>query len=185
MRFCCLIIGSVVVVGLSGPGVRVALAQAPQRVDRLVHVEQPGALVRVHPNLKAEVLAAAPVDTVLVVLDRESGWLWVLLPPDAHGTKRPGWIPASYVAKSPIPDLDPTNTTAPPPKPPKPVAEFGLVKPVASLKLVKPEIPVIEDTRHLDKARRDLEKARQDYEKLMLATQATQANAPAPPPTPQ
>lgn len=193
---------SLVVVVLFGLGVGGASAQA-QRVDLTVRVEQPGALIRARANPKAEVLAPVPVDTLLVLLDRDNDWLWVLLPPDAHGTKRPGWIRASDVEKSATPEPGDV-TIAPGPvkkqpktakparqakvaqakpvkqvaelKPMKPIAELKLVKPVAQLKLVK---PVFEATPRLDKARRNLEKAKQDYEKLTQATQATRADAPA------
>src|SRR3989442_10490987 len=181
MRFRYLITGSLVIFVLSGPGVHGALAQV-QKVERTVRVEQPGALVRVRASPKAEVLAPAPVNTLLVVLDRDADWLWVLLPADAHGTKRPGWIRASEVEKSATPEPGDESITPGPAKkqkPPKPVKvviaelkpvkipERKLVKPVAALKLVKPVLPVAPvaaDTRRLDKAKRDLEKARQAHQ---------------------
>ncbi len=39
---------------------------------------------------------AAP-GTILDVLDQERDWYWVVAPPDAHGTRRAGWIRVNQV----------------------------------------------------------------------------------------
>lgn len=74
---------------LLGPIVGNALAQGG---DTTVTIEKPDIQVRSRPSLKSEIVAPAPAGTVLVVMDREETWLWVLLPPDVNGTRHPGWI---------------------------------------------------------------------------------------------
>lgn len=44
-----------------------------------------------------EVLFEAEPGTILEVLDEEEQWFWVIVPPDAHGTRRAGWIRANLV----------------------------------------------------------------------------------------
>jgi outer membrane protein OmpA-like peptidoglycan-associated protein len=44
-----------------------------------------------------DVLVVVDAGTTLDVLDEERGWYWVVAPPDAHGTRRAGWIRVSQV----------------------------------------------------------------------------------------
>jgi len=82
------LLASLAVSGL-GPGVRQAHAQVQAPA---VRIEKPDIVVRSRPSTKSEVVAPAPAGTELFVMDREENWLWVLLPADINGTRRPGWI---------------------------------------------------------------------------------------------
>lgn len=44
-----------------------------------------------------EILLVAESGTILEALLEEDGWYWVIVPPDAHGTRRAGWIRAAFV----------------------------------------------------------------------------------------
>src|SRR5207248_3827443 len=50
------------------------------------------ATVRTRPALLGEVVAKAKAGTMLETLDLDSGWYWVILPPNEEGTRLPGWI---------------------------------------------------------------------------------------------
>ena len=68
---------------------------------------QPPGLVRVVKNpapirrwFRAgvrDVLVMVPPGTILDVLDQERDYYWVVAPPDAHGTRRAGWIDTNRV----------------------------------------------------------------------------------------
>jgi flagellar biosynthesis GTPase FlhF len=86
------------------------------QMETTVRVVKADAAVRSRASLGGEVVAPTPVDTVLIALDREGDWLWVLLPPNANGTRRPGWIRTSEVelivaaeAGHPAISLEPTE----------------------------------------------------------------------------
>lgn len=46
---------------------------------------------------RSDVMATTPSGTVLDLLARDGDWFWVVLPPDAHGTRRTGWLHARDV----------------------------------------------------------------------------------------
>ena len=120
----------------------VGLAKLTAGVAVTLRVVSGSAAVTTRPALKANVVAAVPPDTVLELLDSEQGWFWVLLPPDAHGTRRAGWISAGEVE---------VLTGTPP--------LTSVDRPRAA---GKPR----QSDRQLNRAKKNLDKARQDYEKL-------------------
>jgi outer membrane protein OmpA-like peptidoglycan-associated protein len=61
-----------------------------------------------------EVLVKVNQGTTLEVLDQESDWYWVVLPPSAHGTRKVGWIRAFNV-----------EPFTPPPATPKTDPRYG------------------------------------------------------------
>ena len=65
--------------------VRVVINSAP--IQRWLHAPATDVLLTVDPG------------TTLAVLDQEKGWYWVVVPPDAHGTRRAGWIRAGDVER--------------------------------------------------------------------------------------
>src|SRR5687767_4127761 len=71
-----------------------ALAQTPSRV-RVVN--GPAPLQRWLHGPPTDVLVQLQTGTMLEVLDEDTGWFWVIAPPDAHGTRKPGWIRATSV----------------------------------------------------------------------------------------
>ena len=68
---------------------------------------QPPGLVRVVNNPApirrwfrapvTDVMMMVNPGVILDVLDEERGWYWVVAPPDAHGTRRAGWIRTNFV----------------------------------------------------------------------------------------
>ena len=58
----------------------VRVAHGPVRVQEWYRLPDP------------EVLLVAETGTILAVLDQDDDWFWVVVPPDAHGTRRAGWI---------------------------------------------------------------------------------------------
>jgi hypothetical protein len=46
-----------------------------------------------------DVLVMVPPGTILDVLDQERDHYWVVAPPDAHGTRRAGWIRTNVVSR--------------------------------------------------------------------------------------
>lgn len=48
-----------------------------------------------------DVLIRVEVGTTLDVLDEERGWYWVIIPPNAHGTRKAGWIRVGDVGAVP------------------------------------------------------------------------------------
>jgi outer membrane protein OmpA-like peptidoglycan-associated protein len=83
------LLGVVCVPGTSAAGAerpaQVRVVNAPARVLRWFHAPATETVAEVQPG------------TTLEVLDEDTGWYWVILPPDAHGTRRPGWIRVSDV----------------------------------------------------------------------------------------
>ena len=88
-------VGALLVVAVCVPAASaVAQTQTPRHV-RVVHGPAPiehwfraparDALLEVEPG------------TTLEVLERDTDWFWVIVPRDVHGTRRAGWIRASYV----------------------------------------------------------------------------------------
>jgi len=49
------------------------------------------------PRTSSDVVIVVPEGTLLDVLKREGAWYWVYLPPDPHGTRRAGYVPAYLV----------------------------------------------------------------------------------------
>ncbi|HEY6893236.1 MAG TPA: OmpA family protein [Rhodanobacteraceae bacterium] len=50
--------------------------------------------------------------TKVDVIDKDGDWLWVIVPPDAHGTRRSGWVRANTVEMVPIPPVAALSTDA-------------------------------------------------------------------------
>jgi outer membrane protein OmpA-like peptidoglycan-associated protein len=55
-------------------------------------VGDPAPIVEWFPYVKREVMMTAPPGTIFQVLDKEGGMYWIVTNPDAHGTRRAGWI---------------------------------------------------------------------------------------------
>jgi outer membrane protein OmpA-like peptidoglycan-associated protein len=70
-----------------------AAAQAPGRVRVVTRTS----ILRWFPALVSDVLATVDSGTDLDVIDEQSGWYWIIAPPDERGTRRPGWIAARDV----------------------------------------------------------------------------------------
>ena len=60
-------------------------------------VKQPAPIRRWFRAPVTDVLMMVAPGTTLDVLDQERDWYWVVAPPDAHGTRRAGWIRANQV----------------------------------------------------------------------------------------
>ncbi len=71
-----------------------AMAQRPGTVRV---VEQTAPIRRWFRAPVTDVLVTVDAGTMLPVLDEERGWYWVVAPPDAHGTRRAGWIRTDQV----------------------------------------------------------------------------------------
>ena len=69
--------------------VRSAAAQTPARVRV---VGDPAPIVEWFPYVKREVLMTVQPGTTLEVLGKEGGMYWIVTNPDAHRTRRGGWI---------------------------------------------------------------------------------------------
>jgi len=66
----------------------------------------------------SQVVADLQPGTRLDVLDKEGDWLWVIVPPDANGTRRSGWVRADTVETvviRPATSNDARQDLAPPP----------------------------------------------------------------------
>ncbi len=72
------------------------------------------------PETGADVLAVVPEGTILEVLKRDGDWYWVMLPRDAYGTRRGGYI-AAYLVE-PIARKGTAEPAAAPPPPSMPGA---------------------------------------------------------------
>src|SRR5438093_4071246 len=68
-----------------------AVRASDQSLPTLKVSREKGA-VHVRPALLSDVVAKPVEGTVLEAIDLEDGWYWVILPPDEHGTRLPGWI---------------------------------------------------------------------------------------------
>jgi hypothetical protein len=107
--------------------------------------------------VQGEVLMVVSSDSVLDTMDREGDWYWVLLKPDANGTRFPGWVQARDV-----------EIVTP--------GRFDHAE--ADKKPVDPR--PAEDSRQVKKAKRKLERARREYERLTAASDPTAvADAPS------
>lgn len=71
-----------------------ALAQTPGRVRVVTGSAR---ILRWLQAPTTDVLLKVDQGTTLDVLDQDEDWYWVVVPPDAHGTRRVGWIRASNV----------------------------------------------------------------------------------------
>jgi outer membrane protein OmpA-like peptidoglycan-associated protein len=60
-------------------------------------VKQPAPIRRWFRAPVTDVLMMVQPGTTLDVLDQERDWYWVITPPDAHGTRRAGWIRSNQV----------------------------------------------------------------------------------------
>jgi peptidoglycan-associated lipoprotein len=76
-----------------------AAAQTPGSV----RVNRSAPILRWFRAPVTDVLIEVEAGTTLEVLDEENGWYWVIVPPDAHGTRRSGWIQARHVGPVPAP----------------------------------------------------------------------------------
>jgi hypothetical protein len=96
-----------------------AAAQAPVQT---VRVASGPAHVLLWRAVEEHRLATVPTGTMLDVVLVEGDWYWIMLPPDAHGTRRSGWIKA-FLVEPVVMVVDPAQrpvfqTPAPPPEPP-------------------------------------------------------------------
>jgi peptidoglycan-associated lipoprotein len=56
-----------------------------------------------------DVMLEVQPGTTLEVLDKENGWFWVIVPADAYGTRRAGWIRERSVEPAPAPVFPPRS----------------------------------------------------------------------------
>jgi outer membrane protein OmpA-like peptidoglycan-associated protein len=92
-------LGAVALVALS-----LAPAPAAAQIPGYVRVTNgPAPIQRWFRAPANDVLLRVEVGTTLDVLDEERGWYWVVLPPNAHGTRRAGWIRVRDVEPAPPP----------------------------------------------------------------------------------
>jgi peptidoglycan-associated lipoprotein len=71
-----------------------AEAQIPAKVRV---VERPAPIRRWWRPPVRDILLYVQPGTTLEVLDRERDWYWIVAPPDAHGTRKGGWIEVEHV----------------------------------------------------------------------------------------
>ncbi len=79
--------------GIAATGNASAQTRLPQ-----VRVVSDTADVLIRPSAVSDVLTRLHQGTLVEALDRTDDWYWVVLPPDLHGTRIPGWIHAGDVA---------------------------------------------------------------------------------------
>jgi hypothetical protein len=78
-------------------GLAAAGAPALAQDTAKIRVGSPTAEVLSRPQARSEVMTTAVSGTVLDLLARDGDWHWVVLPPDAYGTRRTGWLHARDV----------------------------------------------------------------------------------------
>jgi hypothetical protein len=102
VRFQSLLIGSLAA-ALLGPGTGAVRAQD----NGPIRIGSPSTQVMSRSTVRSEVLMTATSGAGFDALAREGDWFWVLLPADAYGTRRAGWIYAGdvegAVLKKPLP----------------------------------------------------------------------------------
>jgi hypothetical protein len=127
------------------------------QVTGTVRVTTETANVMSRAAVQSDVLMVVSSDSVLDTMDLEGGWYWVLLKPDANGTRFTGWVQAR--------DVDVVTP-----------GRFDHAD--ADKKSV--ETPPAEDSRQVKKAKRKLDKARREYEELTRGSEPkTVADAPS------
>jgi outer membrane protein OmpA-like peptidoglycan-associated protein len=89
-------------------------ASAAPRPAQVRVVNAPAPVLRWF-NATSEVVTELERGDTLDVLDEDSGWFWVVLPPDAHGTRRPGWIRVTDVEPVAPPPAAPSTPVSSPP----------------------------------------------------------------------
>jgi outer membrane protein OmpA-like peptidoglycan-associated protein len=94
-------VGALLVVAVSVPATS-AVAQTPAQVRVVI-----GSARILRWLRTSDVLRKVDEGTTLEVLDQEEDWYWVVVPPDAHGTRKVGWIRASNVEPVPPPAATP------------------------------------------------------------------------------
>ena len=88
-------VGALLVVAVCVPAASaVAQTQTPRHV-RVVY--GPAPIEHWYRAPARDPLLEAEPGTTLEVLEKEKDWFWVIVPRDVHGTRRAGWIRASYV----------------------------------------------------------------------------------------
>ena len=85
-------VGALLIVAAAVPPT--AVAQTPGNVRV---VEGPARIQRWYRAPLTDLLMRVDAGTTLEVLDEENGWYWVIVPPNAHGTRKAGWIRARDV----------------------------------------------------------------------------------------
>jgi opacity protein-like surface antigen len=72
----------------------------------------------------SETVGTVETGAILQVIERDGDWIWIVLPADAFGTRRVGWIPLTAVEPTalkegmPVLQLTPDTVTAQPSTPP-------------------------------------------------------------------
>ncbi|HET7216936.1 MAG TPA: OmpA family protein, partial [Vicinamibacterales bacterium] len=106
-------IGTLLVVAVSVPVSPAAAQQIPS------HVRVITGSARILRWLRPanDVLLTVNQGTTLEVLDQDADWYWVVVPPNAHGTRKVGWIRASnvepFVPPPVMPKEDPRREAEP------------------------------------------------------------------------
>lgn len=86
---------------ICGPAILTLLLAAPAAAQKTVRVVADDAALRLQPDMASPVLLVVAAGTVLEIERREADWYGVLLPADAQGLRRHGYIPASLVENLP------------------------------------------------------------------------------------
>jgi hypothetical protein len=126
---------------------RVAAAQTP-----MLKVVGDSATVRIRPELLGEVIKKVDGGTMLEAIDLEDDWYWVILPPDEHGTRYPGWVRAGDVEIAAAGDSR--------------AVLHHFVEAVEQAK-ARLDAQAAEDAARLERARVKVEEARQTYDALV------------------
>jgi len=127
------------------------------------------ATVRTRPALLGGVVAKAEAGTMLEALDLDNGWYWVILPPNEHGTRLPGWI------------LEHDVETVGAGEPDAVLHHFS--EAVAESK-ARMEAEAAEQEARLEQARLRVEEARREYEAVTKSAAGASAPAAATGPAP-
>lgn len=68
-----------------------------QQTPPTVHVIAKATVAHLWLHVASEAVADLQPGTNVDVIDRDGDWLWVIVPPDANGTRRAGWVRANTV----------------------------------------------------------------------------------------
>jgi hypothetical protein len=123
------------------------------------------ATIRTRPALLSDVVKKVDQGTVLEAIDREDDWYWVILSPDEHGTRYPGWVRAGDVEIVAAGDSR--------------VVLRHFVEAVEQAK-ARLDAQAAEDAARLERARQKVEDARLAYEAVVKNGAAPAPSAAAP-----
>jgi len=142
----------------------VAVPASAQTLPTLKVVSD-SATVRVRPALLSEAVRKVDAGTMLEAIDREDDWYWVILTPDEHGTRYPGWVRAGDVEIVAAGDSRAV------------LRHFAEAVEQAKARL---DAQAAEDAARLERARQKVEEARQAYEAVVKNGPAAAQSGAAP-----